>query len=110
MTTDLELKKLNELKRLSEYKGEDRVISAEALLDEVKSDTPKMIYKTGFANLDRILGGFRRGQLVVISAATGQGKTSFAQTLTEKFISENHKCLWFSYEVGIEEFMEKMPE
>ena len=109
MTSDKEIKQVEEYQKFLEYKGEDRVILAEELLKEVSTGT-KVSFNSGFRGLDDIVGGFRRGQLVVISAATGQGKTSLAQALTEKFLLEGHKSLWFSYEVGIEEFMEKMPE
>ena len=110
MNTEQELKRIQEQKRLAEYKGEDRVIPAKELLDEVKSDIPAVTYNTGLSSLDDITGGFINGQLVIISAATGQGKTSFCQSLTENFIKNNHHVLWFSYELGIEEFMEKMPD
>ena len=110
MNTNQELKNLEEQKKLADYKGEDRIVLAEELLKEIKSDVAPIAYKTGLDSLDNLLGEFRRGQLVVISAATGQGKTTFCQTLTEKFLKDGHKVLWFSYEVGLEEFMEKMPE
>lgn len=110
MNTDQELKNVKEQIRLGEYKGEDRVIPAKELLKEIKSDTVPISYNTGITGLDDLVGGFRRGQLIVISSATGQGKTTFCQTLTEKFLQDGHKVLWFSYEVGLEEFMEKMPE
>lgn len=106
---DQEIKKLQDYQKLLEYKGEDRVVLASELLKEIATDVPKKIYNTKFTKLDEIIGGFRRGQLVVLSAATGEGKTTFAQGLTDKFTQDGERCLWFSYEVGIEEFMEKMP-
>ncbi len=32
---------------------------------------------TGFTDLDALLGGFRPGNLVIVGARTGQGKSSF---------------------------------
>lgn len=110
MDTQKELRNIKIQQKFANYEGEDRVILAEELLQEIKNDSPKIIYNTGISSLDTVLGGFRRGQLIVLSAATGQGKTSFCQSLTEKFLKDGHRCLWFSYEVGLEEFMEKMPE
>jgi len=62
---------------------------------------------TDIPKLDDIIGGFREGNLVVISGATGMGKTSVAQSLTENF---DEKTLWFSYEVPVAEFMTKFRE
>jgi len=89
---------------LQKYKGEDRVITSEEALSEI--DLTKEQYKlfTKIPKLDDIVDGFREGQLVVVSAPTGQGKTSFLQTLTENF---DERCLWFTYEVGFEEFIQK---
>ena len=93
------------------YDGEDRVISSVEALEELEAENQLPIFKvqTGIPKLDEIVGDFREGQVVVLSAPTGQGKTSFAQTLTYAFGEKNINCLWFSYEVGIQEFMEKMP-
>lgn len=111
MNTDLELQQLNQLKRFATYEGEDKVIPAEELLAEIlKDNRTKKVYNTQFPIFNNITGGFRRGQLIILSAPTGQGKTSFAQTLTKHFIQDKVRVLWFSYEIGIEEFMEKMPK
>lgn len=106
-----EIKQIEELEKLLSYEGEDRDILAEELLAEVQErNKGKIRYNTQYKALNDLTGGFRRGQLVVISAATGEGKTTLAQNFTAHFVKEGYKCLWFSYEVGIEEFMEKMPE
>jgi len=99
---------LRELEILQKYQGEDMVVSSREIQEELASQ-PKdtFILNSKIPRLDNLLGGFRKGQLVVISAPTGQGKTSFCQTLTETFVE---KCLWFSYEVGIEEFLAKFRE
>lgn len=101
---------LRNLEVLQEYQGEDRVLPAEDLYEEVKSDEPKLVINSNKTTLDKLLGGFREGQLVVISAPTGQGKTTFCQTLTMDFLKQDLKSIWFSYEVGIVEFMDKFPE
>lgn len=106
-----ERKKQRIFELLSGYEGEDRVVRVEELLTELAQDkSPRAIFNTDIPTLDNLIGGFRPGQLVIISAPTGQGKTSFCQTLTSQFTKAGNKCLWFTYEVGIEEFMEKMPD
>jgi len=100
-----------ELEILQKYTGEDRMVSAQELFNEVSEEnkTKKSFYTT-LSEFDRLVGGFREGQVVVISAPTGQGKTTFCQTLTVKFAEQQINCGWFSYEVGVEEFLTKFPE
>lgn len=111
MDTNRELKLLEYQKQFLNYEGEDKVVAAQELLARLLAENKKAhFFHTGIGSLDELCGGFKRGQLVVLSAATGEGKTSFAQTLTKSFTEQGGKCLWFSYEVGVEDFMEKMPE
>lgn len=99
-----------ELEILSQYDQGDKVISsvdAQKLADAEKK-TPSI--KIGIQEIDDLLDGFKEGQLIIISGPTGQGKTTLCQTLTLKFAKQDINCLWFSYEVGIGEFLEKFPE
>ena len=49
---------------------------------------------------DEIRGGFFPGDLIIIGASSGHGKTSFAQYLSFNFLKKNkEKVLFFSYEV-----------
>jgi len=58
---------------------------------------------------EAILGGVCPGDLVVISAQTGQGKTSLAQDWTISFLRGERKTpvLWFSYEVLVSQLWKK---
>lgn len=65
-------------------------------------------YKTGFSPLDEAMrGGYKDGDLVIISGKSGEGKTSISQTLTKKLIDQSLSVLWFSYEVTKEALHEK---
>jgi len=91
------------------YKGEDEVISSVEYqkIIALQDKTNQLKVMTDIPKLDNIIEGFREGNLVVISGATGMGKTSVAQSLTENF---DEKTLWFSYEVPVAEFMTKFRE
>lgn len=66
------------------------------------------IYPTGLELLDKaMLGGFRGGDLVVLSGMSGHGKTSLAQTMTYWLTKRTIPCLWFSYEVSVQRLHEK---
>lgn len=65
-------------------------------------------YPTGFKVFDdAMLGGFHPGDLNVITAPTGMGKTSFAQTITLNLAHKKIPTLWFSYEVLVSELWRK---
>lgn len=55
--------------------------------------------KTGILGLDEILaGGFRRGQGVLVSGASGCGKTSFCLNLAYNYALQGKKVVYFSFE------------
>lgn len=57
-------------------------------------------YNTQYSMIDEAIGGgVEDGDLIVISAPTGSGKTTFMQSLTCKLTKQGLPCLWFSYEV-----------
>jgi replicative DNA helicase len=64
--------------------------------------------ETGFEVFDKCLsGGFRQGDLIIISGPTQNGKTTFAQTLTYHLAKREVSSLWFSYEMGLREIWDK---
>ena len=96
---------------LREYHGEDEVISfAEysKLLGEDKGQYWGA--KTSIPALDDLVDGFREGNLIVVTAPTAQGKTTFCQTLTRNFSANGIKSLWFSYEMPARELLDKFGE
>lgn len=87
------------------YSGEDEVIFLSDLKDENKEQ--KKIY-SGFKGLDDITKGFRPTQLIVVSAATKSGKTTFCMEMTTHMAPETP--LWLSFEESMEELKEKFIE
>jgi len=47
---------------------------------------------TGFSDLDKMTTGFQKGDLVVIAARPGMGKTSFALTLANNITKDSGQC------------------
>jgi len=113
---ETELKEIEETirenKALQEYTGGYRIIKQSESLEEIKKRDGENseVFLTKIPTLDKATGGFRRGQLIVVSGPTGQGKTSFCQTLTENFYLQGYKCLWFTFEVPLVEFVEKFKD
>lgn len=93
------------------YSGADEVISSYQAKKEIEEQRRNSAFEaqTTIPKLDSLIGGFREGNLVVVSAPTKQGKTTLCQTFTTAFEKQNISCLWFSYEVPMAEFLEKFP-
>ena len=72
-------------------------------IDEITSGERGGI-DTGFTELDDILGGLREGELVVVAARPGMGKTAFACNISDYIASYiNKKILFVSLEMSSEE-------
>lgn len=57
-------------------------------------------YATGYSKLDGLIGGFAKGELIVIGGGTGQGKTQFAQSLILNLALNNIPVLFFTLEMS----------
>lgn len=90
---------------LIEYDGEDKVISSLELVEQIKNRPPVQKIKTGFTDLDNILDGFTKKQLVVVAAPTKAGKTSFCIDLTIRL--KEYNPVWFPFEEPAEELLQK---
>lgn len=65
--------------------------------------------QTGFDTLDRMTGGFRPGQLIIVAGRPGMGKTSLAVNwATEAAIKHGTGVAMFSLEMSETELMERM--
>lgn len=113
--------KAEEVKRLSE----DVVNSVEELSTDTK-DSPQMLLdvlnergeelqggskrsiSTGIPSLDAITYGFRPGQLIVLAARPGVGKTSLALGMSKSVADSGTPVLFFSLEMTKAEIADKL--
>lgn len=63
--------------------------------------------RSGYKDLDDIIGGFYGGKVYVVGARTGKGKTSFLTNIALNNSTSN-KILVFSTEIGVNEFIERL--
>lgn len=80
------------------------------VLDEMESaikrgDTKRGI-DTGFQYLNRYIGGYNKGNLIIIGGRPGSGKTAMALCMAIK-VSQWAKCLFFSLEMSNEEIAKR---
>jgi replicative DNA helicase len=87
-------------------------ISAEVLhnIDQIASTkTPVSGIGTGFGDLDRLTGGFRPGQFIIIAARPAMGKTSLALNIaTHAAVNLKKKVAVFTMEMAADEVIMRM--
>lgn len=99
--------KLRELeKTLSEYQGEDRIVSSQELAQEL-DQAPVRTFNTEIPTMDRILKGVEPGELVIVTGPSGDGKTTFLMSLTKNM---KEKSAWFTLEVTPKQFLKKIKQ
>lgn len=102
----LELEQLARLKDIAgRYKGEDKLISSLEFVEIIKNQPEQARINTKYKGLDDLIGGFRPGQLISISAVAKSGKTNFAMELTSN--QKDFHPTWFPFEEGAQELVEK---
>ena len=105
----IEQEKLVKYNELATYDGEDKAVTSQEVWDSLKSERaqPTQKYFSKIPALDKMLDGFRPGDVVVVSGITKQGKTTFCQNITNSLAQQDIKCAWFSYELMPLEFLSK---
>ena len=79
------------------------------------SDLPESIFKkldygasSGWVNFDKLIGGFRPGEITVVTADTGSGKTTFCLNLMVNFAKKDLPVWINSYEMKPEVIFRKI--
>ena len=63
---------------------------------------------TGFRDIDKMLGGLKKTDLVVLAARPGMGKTAFALNVAENAAMAGHSVLVFSMEMSKEQLVNRL--
>lgn len=101
-----EVESLERLKKIAEvYNGEDKIVSFEQIAERIKNAPEEEKIMSGWSGLDDLLKGFRPQQLIVVSAITKSGKTSFLMDMTTKL--KEYNPVWFPFEESAEELIRK---
>ncbi len=64
--------------------------------------------KTGFCDLDRLLGCFKNGELVIIAGRTSMGKTTLALDIARQVAQQENTVLVFSLEMSAERVADRL--
>lgn len=63
---------------------------------------------TQYADIDKILGGFKPGQLIVVAGRPGMGKTTFAMNCVDRMTAAGFGALFYSLEMTDDELFTNM--
>ncbi len=100
-----ERKRLEEIKVIArDYDGDTKVVPSHELVEIIKNRPDEEKMMSGIDGLDKILDGFRRKQLIILSALSGVGKTTFALELTDRM--RKYNPLFLSYEQTADELIQ----
>jgi replicative DNA helicase len=104
----MELEQIPSLNDFNFINCDDEVVHIKDAVDK-KDKNEK--FSSGFSVFDESMqGGFKFGDLAIISGISGQGKTTLAQTLTYNLCKQGLPCIWFSYECSVEHLNSKFEE
>ena len=93
----------------------DRLQSLRSVLEEtngllsVEEDVGAKVWPSGFPALDTALnGGFHAGELVLLGAGPGQGKTTFALQVARNLAVSDKSVVYFSFEHDNHSLLERL--
>lgn len=66
----------------------------EAALSRWRKEDDRVGISTGWKGLDNLIGGFRPGEVIVLAAGTGQGKSSWARMLAFNLMERGHRVFY----------------
>lgn len=71
-------------------------------------DTERPVFKTGFEDYDTRAGGFQPGEIVLVGAPTGNGKTAFMLTLLTQMSRLGTSCAMLQLELSLMQINERL--
>ncbi|MCE4992994.1 DnaB helicase C-terminal domain-containing protein [Staphylococcus haemolyticus] len=99
---------LNEVSMISATGETSTKKIVDEFVEELYSDEPKKVIKTGYPLMDYKIGGLEPTQLVVIAARPSVGKTGFALQMMLNIAKQGYKTSLFSLETTGVAILERM--
>jgi energy-coupling factor transporter ATP-binding protein EcfA2 len=90
----------------------DKIVSpsryAEYIQGEIERGPESLGTPTGYTSLDKLLRGFRRSEVTLVTGHTGQGKTTFAHAVARGLAAKNTPVCVSSFENGPKSWVTKL--
>ena len=84
----------------------DKEILEKTFKQITEGNAEKLI--TGFNGLDSVLYGVEKGSLITIGGRPSIGKTAFMTSILYNFLKQDKKCLLFSLEMGVSQYLKRL--
>lgn len=84
----------------------DKKILEKTFKQITEANAEKLI--TGFNDLDSVLYGVEKGSLITIGGRPSIGKTAFMTSVLYNFLKQDKKCLLFSLEMGVSQYLKRL--
>ena len=85
------------------------ITAGEAATQLLNEEHLNKYFPTGFSDIDRIIGGMRKGDLILLASRPGMGKTQFSLNIAYNFAKATGKMAVFtSYNCSIEQLGSKV--
>jgi len=88
--------------------GVSSIADAVAEFDEWYRSADPAGIPTGLADVDKLLGGLKTGQLIIVAARPGQGKTALAITIARHVAGTSVPVMVFSLELTRREIVQRL--
>ena len=89
--------------------GEEALSDAmKAIQDAQSGNVPKNVVFTDFKKFDRMIKGFKPGNLIILAARPGVGKTAFALNIAVNCLMKNKNVAIFNMEMTAAEMTKRM--
>lgn len=100
---------IDEFNNITFEEKENEVFSLSELSSRLtdKSFKKRDAILTHYNELDKITEGFLGGELIILSAPTKSGKTTFCQSITLNMAEKGKSVLWFTLEMSWQELTRK---
>lgn len=84
----------------------DKEILEKTFKQITEEKTDRLI--TGFIELDAVLSGVEKGDLITIGGRPAMGKTAFMTSILYNFLKQDKKCLLFSLEMSTSQYLKML--
>lgn len=80
----------------------------QTLEKRARKDAQALGISTGFTDLDNLLGGLHKSDLVIVAARPAVGKTSFALSMAKEIVMKGAGVAFFSLEMSEEQLVQRL--
>lgn len=101
-------KSIIEIQEMGEVEEFDKVKKLDSMMDSIRRKEKPTLVPSGLASLDEFMVGWGLGNLVILAASAGLGKTSLALEVFKNAIFLKYNPIFFSLEMSDDELLQRV--